>query len=215
VSKALVLALALSGLGCAGPRDSVDETAQGTLAGRLGDPPDIQFGRQSGLGLINGRRLLQVGDPARGSEGFFEAPERSRELRDVPPGFEAKYRSRGWETASEGFGVLIYGDSIALAMRYYEHVQDEFFDELLDRYMRWFPKLAPVSSAARVARYWFVQSGNDRLMICAARTPAGELTATIVVGHVAVMDALRMSPQSAGVDTLRAEKLLTGRQPPQ
>jgi len=189
--------------GCAGTSDN--SALSETTGPRIGKPQSIKFGPKANLGLLNGSRRLHVGDPWKEGLSFYAKPENAADIRDVPPGWETLYRGRGWQTNNESFGILIYEDYVALAIRIYEHADEDFFNETLARYQARFPDLKPISETAKVARYLFAQENKDRLMICATRAYAGDLTITIAVGHADVMDGLHMSPDAAKVDAERAE----------
>lgn len=202
-ANVLASVAALFACGCAG--SEVASSQVEPPKAEVKKAPEPKFTKQSELGLINGWKVLNVGEKEKVAEDFFERPDRASALRDLPPGLEGSYRSQGWQSANEGFGLLLYDNRVALSMRYFEHADNDLLADLLKRYQRRFPKLAPLQQNARKVRYWFLESGEYRLMLCAVETPSGDLTVTASVGDSRVMEYLGMDPKSALRDATQVE----------
>ncbi len=205
-------ALFLSGvaamlLGC-GPSERPAQEA----AARPPDTPKLVVAadllKQTELALLNEGRRVAVGDEFREALEVFRPGRRVKafELRDLPASLGPEFAPRGWETDSEGFGLVVYGERVAAAVRTVSGRSESEMMDAAEAYGRLYRRLQPVEVAGQTSRYWFFESGNQRLMVCGARTHKGNWTVTLAVGLNPVMDALRMSPARAKEDALRAAR---------
>lgn len=212
----LLLLLLVALAGCGDPA-SVAPIATDTAPATTTPPETVaspDFNRLTTLALVSGDRTLKVGDSTDQAESFFERPRRSFLLRELPEAFGPGYRARGWESDRQGFGIVSYRDRVAAAMLTVEGVDETVVQETLQTHRRNDdpnnPDRRTFTQESRVARYWFWEEANQRVMVCAAKTYRGDFTVTVAVGDIAALDALRMSPEEARNDANRAERAATG-----
>lgn len=168
-------------------------------------PPD--FDRLASISgaprLINEDREVHVGQDLADAEGLVPRPKRAAEFRDLPPGFGAGFRSRGWEADGEAYGVISYGGKVVAAVHSITEADETRLSAVLRRY-RTASEMAP-DIEGESARYWFNTSGAIHLMVCAVREKDA-LYVTEAVGEERAMKALRMHPLQAANDVRKADK---------
>jgi hypothetical protein len=206
--RATGLALVLLAAGCGPlPESTVDDTESPetrTVAPLTLRAPD--FTVRTSLGLIRHGRKLRVGDGVDYAFQVFEHPRRFFEFSQLPPGLQPPFEARGWESSEEGFGVIGYGQAVALALHQIERTGEGRLQLLLDVYIDEFGE-ADVEVRSEQVHYWFWEEDTHRLMIASTRSARGEYTLAVAVGATGVMDTLAMSPSAAREDAREAERL--------
>lgn len=182
------------------------------------------FSVNSRVGLLRQRGKLKVGDSFDRALDLFQGAKRAREFQELPSRLTAPYSSHGWETATEGFGVLLWESKVAAAVHTTEKVSAEQVQELVDSYqneMRMMPELV----VGQTARYWFWEvprvrlpdsdtaqdpaAVKQRLMVCAVRDPRGTFTLTEAMGDVFAMNAIKANIYAAQTDVAAADELVS------
>lgn len=163
--------------------------------------------------LVAGERnesRIRVGDSADEFRAVLprplSVPRAIQELPpQIPPGTK-NYSVWGWEydDRSRGAGALLYQDRVAVAMRQLESLQQNEIDQVLASYQKSFG--IPREVEGPKVHYWFWQTNNVTLMLCAYLTGEGGQNLTEAVGDSGVMGALGMSPERAN-----AQKEILGR----
>lgn len=200
---ALTLGATLAICGCAGssaPQES--EPAGEAPAAPIVSAANLNS--EGELYLSNDGNKLSVGDPSSLAMDLFPKPKTGKvfDMREPPEVLGKAYKVRGWVSGGEGFGVILLGDQVALAVRTVSGKEASDVDEAADIYMRIHRGIQPVTRAGRNGKYWFFADRRKRLMICGARTRKGDWTVTIALGDFEIMDQLRMSDKAA-MDDLR------------
>ncbi len=192
-------------VGCAGSSNRGDSVGPAIAVPAIAiTEPDLS--RRFDLALLNGDEELRLGDSAKAAATFLPRAPKAFEVRVLPEGFPTGFRAKGWETDTEGYAVVLYGDDVALAMRTLQKADVRTADDLLAEYRRRFRREEPVFVGSRTSRYWFFQAVGHRLVICSASNPQGSQTVTVTLGTDNLMDALRFSMVHASKDGLRADK---------
>jgi hypothetical protein len=175
------------------------------------DPAPVtrpDFGIVSNLWLLADGRRAQVGTLLQEAEKLFPKPERRAiAFRDLPPGFGPGYRSSGWETDVEGYGIISVEGKVVVAVHQIMGADEDRVDEVLLKYRRGLdPRFVSAFDPRNPhpqgvwARYWFAEENNHRLMVSAVRTGGGEVHITEAIGSAEAMSALRMGPREAEND---------------
>ncbi len=192
--------------GCDGaPTASSGGTSESLTPRQVTSEPD--FGLSTPLALIGEAAHVRVGEQPEDGWQAFPAPNEAEEFKDLPPGFNGDYRARGWDTPHESFGMILYGERIALAMHQLERVDEERLQEQLAIYRNRYSDIKVNTVEGARVRYWFWEVRRQRLMICAVQTLHDGLNLTFTLGDTAVMDPLRMDFESAQNDRRSAETI--------
>ena len=208
-----ILFFALSGCGGGSEENGTDGFVQTTKAVK---PPDWEI--SSDLALVADSQEVQVGDSVAEAEKVFRKPEgRASNFRDLPPGFGPGYRSTGWSTEAEGFGVISLEGRVVVAVHSEYGVSENRVEDILDKYRRrfWgrFKRLTAAEDKVLEpswVQYWFAEHNKHRLMVCATRLKDGFVNVTEAVGSGEAMDGLRMSPKSAMEDMAKLKAKSSG-----
>lgn len=166
------------------------------------------FGEDTSLALIHNDDRLSVGSPARGAIDFYPRPSKAFEFTDRPPGFGPEFRTTGWASQSEGFGLIFYQDRVAVALREYYSLSPDQVAEVVDAYSRLQARESLTEVKGMSVQYYFWEQARHRLMICVVSMPDKPSTVTIGLGEIQLMNELRMSPIAAVADKNRAENAL-------
>ncbi len=150
-----------------------------------------EYTEVSKVRLTNGRRFVSLGDTEDKAFSIFPRPSRGFTLQDETiPGLPVDFKSKGWESNSEGFGIILHDDKVVLAMRQYEAIEaDEFAGILaalqaingIDRFQ---------SVTQDKVEYWFIKSGLDVLSISRVPSAKKRYQVTTTIGNEHVMDSL-------------------------
>lgn len=200
-------------IGC-GPGKTADDTKSEPVLGLERSavrtpakvtPPD--FSKRTDLRMIRKGEVLHVGDSVDDALRIFPEDKSAFHLADMPPGWkDDSYRCVGWDTASTGFGAIVYNDRIALALYHEDRITEDRLKEILDTYDRGLSMPATLVTGSRV-RYWFWEQEPHRLMICAVQVPGDGLNVSIALGDIQIMDLFRMKKEAAENDERAAEDL--------
>ncbi len=155
------------------------------------------------LKLVNEDREAHVGQDLADAELLVPRPKRAAEFRDLPPGFGAGFRSRGWEAEGEAYGIISYGGKVVSAVHSVSGVDEDRLSAILRRY-RTASTMEP-DVQGKSARYWFTTEDGVTLMVCAVADKEG-LYVTEALGFTKAMEALRMSKLQAENDVRKADK---------
>ncbi len=207
VRKVWILGLAVIAVGCGGG-DSANKAgspAPSTVASVA--PPSSLAPTE--LALFEGPAKVKVGDSADDADKAFPMPPGAFPFKEIPAGFQGDYRARGYDTSRDGFGVILYDNRVALAMRREENLTSGEITETFKEYQSAYGDPHDAVLGARI-QYWFWEAEGQRLMLCAVpdSRDSSRIDLTIAVGDHVVMDALRMNIGSAREDRAAAEKAL-------
>lgn len=140
--------------------------------------------------LPNGRRFLSLGDSEEKAMSVFSRPSRGFPIEDSVPGLPADFKSKGWDSGTEGFGVIIHDDKIVLAMHQYEAIEaDEFASILVN-----IQETNGIDRFRKVmqdkAEYWYVKEGRDVLAISRVAGTKMRYQVTVTIGNEHLMNTL-------------------------
>jgi hypothetical protein len=152
--------------------------------------------------LPNGRRFLSLGETEEKATSVFPRPSRGFPLEDTIPGLPTDFKSKGWETSTEGFGFILHDDKVVLAMRQYEGIEADEFASIL----------ANVQEANGIghfqsviqdkAEYWFAKMGIDEIVISRVAGTKKKYQVTVSVGNERILDTLGILRDVKKIDTL-------------
>ena len=193
---------ALAIVGCGG---DAEEDANGGFVNTTKAVKAPEWDISSDLALVADSQSIHVGDLVSDAENVFRKPEgRAAAFRDLPPGFGPGYRSIGWSTEVEGFGVISLEGRVVVAVHSEYGVSESRSEQVIDKYRRRYGNRFKKLTAAdgkdlepSWVQYWFAEQNKQRLLVCAVRMKDGFVNVTESVGWAEAMDALRMSPKNA------------------
>lgn len=165
------------------------------------------FGEESEIAMRRNNERLRVGVSMATATSFLPKPKKAYDFKDKPAGFGPEFRSTGWEANDQAFGVLAYEDRTCLAMHEMFKVTDEEVQTLVQDYQYALRDSEWSTISGEYSRYWFYESGRDRIMICAVKVADNSFHVTIAVGETSVMDTLRMNTRFAIEDKNRSDAL--------
>lgn len=209
--RRLAVPLSLIALaGCASPGNRAEARVPAVMVPAVEiKRPDLT--RRYELALISDDDELIIGNSSKAAMSFLPRPARAFDVRVLPQGMPAEFRAKGWETDTEGFAVVLYGDEVALAIRTLYKADTSTALEILERYQRRFRRHEPTFVGSRTSRYWFFQGEGHRLVICASSAARGDQTVTVALGTDNLMDAFRFSQVHAAKDGQRADRVFAER----
>jgi hypothetical protein len=140
--------------------------------------------------LPNGRRYLSLGDAEEKATAIFPRPSRGFPLEDNIPGLPTDFKSKGWETSTEGFGVILHDDKIVLAMHQYEGIEADEFATILANVQEANSILRFQSVTQDKAEYWFVKMGMDLVVISRVAGTKKRYQVTVTVGNEHIVNTL-------------------------
>ena len=142
------------------------------------------------LRLPYNHRYVTLGETEEHAMSVFPKASRSFPLEDSVPGFPSDFHARGWESNSEGFGVILHDDKVVLAMHQYEAVEADDFAAILDN-VKTINNLDRFQAATiGNVDYWYVVLGTDELVVSRLPGAKKRYQATITVGNQRLVDAL-------------------------
>jgi hypothetical protein len=211
---ASVLAITLFGCGGDADEGNTDGFVKTTKAVKA---PEWDI--SSDLALFADSQSIHVGDSVSDAESVFRKPEgRAAAFRDLPPGFGPGYRSIGWSTEAEGFGVISLEGRVVVAVHSEYGVSESRSEQVVNKYLRRygsrFKRLAAADGTdlePSWVQYWFAEQNKQRLLVCAVRMKDGFVNVTESVGWAEAMDALRMSPKNAMEDLAKLKAKSTAK----
>ena len=178
--------LAILAVGCAqnDPTDEVPNVNK-SLSSLVPEYTELSKAR-----LPNGRRYLALGETEDKALSVFPRPSRGFPLDDGIPGLPSDFKSKGWETSVEGFGIILHDDKIVLAMHQYEGVEADEFASILDN-VKTANNLDHFQSVTQdKADYWFVKMGMDEIVLSRVPGAKKRYQVTITVGNEHILDTL-------------------------
>lgn len=158
----------------------------------------------SNLKLPNGRRYISLGDSDEKALNIFPKTPRAFPLEDSVPSFPSDFHAKGWESNVEGFGIILHEDKIVLAMHQWESVDPDEFASILKNVQDTNEISRFQSTTVNKADYWYVQSGQDELIISRLPGSKKKYQVTVTLGNQHVIDALGIlkgMPKSAVFQT--------------
>ncbi len=190
--------------GCSGG-DNTTPDAMSVNKGLSTSVPE--YNDLSALKLPNGRRFVSLGDTDDKALSIFPKPSRAFPLEDGIPGFPSDFHARGWESSTEGFGVILHDDKVVLAMHQWESVEPDEFAGIL-------ANVQDVNNLGRFqaitknnADYWYVTSGRDELVVSRIPGAKKRYQVTITVGNQKVVEALGiLNDASKAASPLQTQK---------
>jgi hypothetical protein len=212
-----VTCLALAGCGNGGPSAAVSASTS-TSPGTQPDstvqpkaaPKEPDFAHESRLAIVKRSGTVRVGDTYDQVLAVFPEPRGAFNSVEVPASLPGGYRSRVWETSSEGLGVILFRDRVAVALYTLRRGDWELLRETVSRHEQAFPSIAIDVVSGERANYWFWEEGPQRLMICGFQPRSGETQITVALGDIATMNALRIGSGFARKDQDRLKEIIEG-----
>ncbi len=216
--RILILAYGLVLCGCAEP-PAHDTT--GVVPGVDSPPAAVllpDYEKLSNLGLLSRKGTVKVGMTREEALDMFVEPPGSYEKSDLPPSIAAPFEAFAWQTRTEGFGMILYQNKVGAAVHEIDKVTPDRLDEVVRAYQSQYGP-AFTHLQGRHVEYWFWQSrsqagrGDHLLMVTKVQAKPNLLNITEAIGTVPVMEALRMTEQSANGDLARADRMLDEQRP--
>jgi hypothetical protein len=144
----------------------------------------------SKLKLPNGRRFLSLGESEDKALSVFPKPSRGFPLDETVPGLPIDFKSKGWETGTEGFGIILHDDKVVLAMHQFEGVEADEFANILE-IIKTTNGLDHFQSITQdKAEYWFVKYGLDEIILSRVPTMKKRYQVTVTIGNEHILDTL-------------------------
>lgn len=163
--------------------------------------------------LLNGDRILRIHATEDQAFEVFARPKNGFDFFEESPITGDEYVAKGWQSGIESFGVLSLRNKVVLAMYTLDYTSADQLSEKVRQYQEAFSTIEPSVLPGDKASYWFWEVGRVRLMICASQDTKRKQQLVIALGDTDVMDALRMSPDSARLDLVEA-RLKAGERSP-
>lgn len=204
----LLTAFLVSLFGCQG----LDITAEPDQAPGVKDKNSVAAPKSlapTDLALIRDTGRVLVGDYWNSALQVFPEPKGSFEVDDTPAGFLRPYGSKEWERAKEGFGTILYGDKIAVAMYSLDGADVDRLDSTVQRYTNAFPNIKPSMFFGARVKYWFWHQANQTLMISGLLTDRDGVRMTIALGDDMPLAAIGVTETRAQDDLPKVESLLS------
>jgi hypothetical protein len=200
--RALGLAfIALLLVGCAdeGPKSSVRKST--FLSTEPVPAPGVLESDDRSLALLAPNGQIKVGMSLDDAEKIVPAPPNSFALKELPANFAEPYRARGFETYREGFGLILFAEKVAMAMRREEDLNADQVRLIKSRYLDTFGTPNDDKSDKEIGYLFWYREGH-RLMVAISPdvTLKDRYDVTQAMGDAVVMDALRMNSIAAAED---------------
>ncbi len=191
------------GTGCGMPAATKPTVAQKAPT-ELGEPTSLS---PTELALLDGQSRIRIGDAPDDVEKAFPPPVNSFPFKELPRQFNGQYRAKGYETALNGFGAIYHDNRLAGAMWRLENVTAGEVQSIVRTYLSEFNDADQTLPKGSI-QYWFWTRQDQRVMICSVpdRQLPLRYDVTVALGHVIVMDALRMSYPAAREDQSIGER---------
>ena len=171
------------------------------------EPPDQNA--KTDLRLVRDGVGFGLGESIDEMYQVFGNPKTSFEFSDLPPGFGPPYSAKGWETAREGVGAILYDNKVVAVMRQLTRATNEQLSQLVDTTRQEnLPAQPQVIQGARVV-YYFWDKSPQRIMISGLNTRNDAWHITEALGDDKVMDAIGASPTKAAADKATVDSKLS------
>ncbi|HRF60515.1 MAG TPA: hypothetical protein PLH94_11470 [Fimbriimonadaceae bacterium] len=164
---------------------------------------------EADLYLVREGDKLRVGDPENQAFSLFPRPQGAFEFHELPAVLTDPLSAKGWEASQEGFGVILQGGKVVLAMRRLDRVSKDTVSSTSREYELAFGREPNSSIETGFTTYKFWEKDEIRFMLCATQSAESKLVLTVAVGNGKVMDALRMNKTFAARDEATARQQLT------
>ncbi|MBL8087517.1 MAG: hypothetical protein JNM85_05520 [Chthonomonas sp.] len=204
-SLGLLLALAgCSANGSAGPATLAPEEVAEKPRVTISVPIPPQAGD---LGLVHSGELIRLGDSKASAWQVVPKPKGAYEFTEDPPVLNESMQASVWESRDQSFGLITMKGKVVLAIHAWENVDDATLNSIVADHESAFGP-APNRAQYPLTDYWFWAKGQSRLMVVVATDSRQRRTVSAVIGQYELMDALRMSLQSAEDDAKAAQARL-------
>lgn len=162
----------------------------------------------NGPGLIREERKLFLGELEDNVFAIFRKPSTGRDFFEEPPIVGSGYTARGWQTGVESFGAVFFAERMVLGQYTVDQASLETQLEVIKQYEEAFGRDAVQFVPGKYGAYRFWEDGNVRLMLVTSQGAKGVRSITVSIGHVNILNALRMNVESARVDLLEAARII-------
>ncbi len=159
-----------------------------------------------------GSRRVQAWDNVDDAREVFARPKRAFEFSDRPATLGSAFKTEGWESASDGYGIISYEDRVVAAVREQYKVAPEAVRNMFMAFIDAYQPMEPTRILGQTCEYAFWTLGDEVLMISSVKVADGQFNLTIAVGDKLVMSALRMDPALAIADKNRADAFVADQQ---
>lgn len=170
---------------------------------------DLSIGSKLAFAQPTGR--LRVGDSQETAMFLFPPPPKAEDIDSLPYSLGDAYSASGWEKGDEGFGIILYKDRVALALKTSIVPSEEEVLKVVADVEREAGKAPGRSILYDQVSYWFWRDGEQRMMVSSVEKKPGQYLVAMAMGHITVMDRLGMSEAKAQKDAQRAIELLRPR----
>lgn len=157
--------------------------------------------------LENDGRKLFVGDAVEQAFVVYPRPDRSFAIDNVPETLAGPYEAKGWETTRRSFGVITMRQKVAVALLIDDRATDVDVQNALTELITKHGDASNIVEAGN-NRYWFWDSPDSRLMLCASVDEQKRMNLALALGNPRVMTVLRMNSILAQEDVKTAQQLL-------
>ncbi len=124
----------------------------------------------------------------------FPKPPRAFVFNELPERLQGDFDSRGWEAKDEGFGAILYGGRVAVAMRQFYGIDAARYDELLATVRSTNARVRNRTLSGENVEFTFWEADPQVLMVLRRGVRQDAYDVTIALGDREVMDALDMTP---------------------
>lgn len=138
--------------------------------------------------------------------GDFAKPPKATNLTELPPGFDESFSTSGWETFKRNLAGVFKDGRLVLLLDNQDQTAAGEAEGQEAKYERIYG-LPTTTASSGSTRYKFWEDGPVRLMTVVSSGADGE-SFVVALGLVSVMDRLRMDPDSARIDALKADEVL-------
>lgn len=199
--------VALSGCGLLGDRPPV-------IKSNASEQPDPMLTIAPQIVMPTGAGGIVVGMSVDAAMAQFPKSDRAAAVSGTPltltdPPFNAK----GWQSTSQGFGVISVDGRVGLAVRRLKVSPKNFVAAAVEAQQRAVGGEPPLSISDGVVSYYFWERENQRVMINAVQLPDKNYSVTWAIGDISLMDHLRMNVKDAQTDIEEARKIRENTKP--
>lgn len=216
VIKYSLFAISLAHLGGCGGPSAEDETSSAPTVDII-SRPEVSLDPPSsvdpeGVRLLRAGKPIYLGDSEDKVFTTFGRPPRTTDFFEEPPITGEEYQARGWQGSGEGFGAIFLRDRLVLAQQTLEKVSEVTVLEIETEYDEAHRGLPMTLIPGKYGSYRFWTKGDTRAMLVKSQGRRGQVSLTLVIGMVPIMDALRMSETAAREDLFAATRTLEEQQ---
>lgn len=150
-----------------------------------------EYTELSKVRLPEGRRYVSLGDTEEKALTVFPRSSRGFDFHeDTIPGLPSDFKSKGWESSTRGFGIILHDDKIVLAMEQFEAMEADEFATLLEniKTVNGLDRFQAITQDK--AEFWFTKMGNDVLAISRVAGNKKRYQVTVTIGNEHILDSL-------------------------